>query len=160
MRYIPLVIIFLLQISCSTEPRFTGQWYVEDSPSFYMSIAPTFGNPFDFEIQDEELEYREYSGFGGYDWGSSKVVATVKTTREERNIIDALSKEAIADTIAIYKRRLENDELVVVADGTSWYIQSGVSPFVSIRTNQPDSKAFEELLDLLNSIVTRGASGA
>jgi len=155
MKYIYILFTMLLVCSCSKSPRYTGQWFVEKSPSFYLSIAPTFDKPYEYEVLDNTLVYREYSGLGGYNWGSRKVVAKSDITREEQEKIRSLTLDAIADTISLEKKRSESGEFIVVLDGISWYIQSDVGPFLSIRTNNPESQAFNDLVVLLNSILER-----
>lgn len=160
MKQFALILTAMLVCSCSMNPGYTGQQFVEDSPTFYLSLAPSFHKPCEYEIRDKKLVYREYSGLGGYGWGRRKDVATSSISQEHQDKIRALTLEAIADTISIEKWRRENDEMVVVTDGTTWYIQSDIGPFLSISTNNPESKAFKELLTLLNSILGRKMGGA
>ena len=160
MKYIVTIIATLFLFSCSSHPGYTGQQFVEESPTFYMSIAPSFDKPYEYEVKDRILEIRAYSGLGGYGWGSRKVIATSSISQEEQEKIRSLSLEAIADTINIEKKRRENGEMVVVTDGVTWYIQSDIGPFLSISTNNPESEAFGELHDLLDSIAKQVTGGA
>jgi hypothetical protein len=155
MKYI-IVFLSVLLCSCSSNPKYTGQQFDWDNPVFYLSLAPSFAKPVEYEVQDNILVYREYSGLGGYKWGSRKVIDEVKISREEKNKLDELTHQAIADTIIVEKKRNESGEIIVVADGTVWYIQSGIVPFLSISTNNPESEAFSKILALLNVILERG----
>lgn len=160
MKHYFLILTALLVCSCSTNPGYTGQQFVEDSPTFYMSIAPSFHKPCEYEVHERTLVYREYSGAGGYNWGHRTVVATSKISQEQQDKIRSLTLDAIANTISIEQFRKENDEEVLVTDGTTWYIQSDIGTFVSISTNNPESKAFVELRDLLNSILNQSTGCA
>ena len=141
--------------SCSSSPKYTGQGYDPKSPDFYLSLAPSFSVPFEYEVQGGFLIYREYSGLGGYNWGTSRVLAKKEISREEKNRLDELSLQAIEDTINIEQERNSSGEIIVVMDGTEWYIQTGISPFLSISTNNPESKAFNKIRNLLVSILER-----
>lgn len=160
MKLITIIISVFLLCSCSTTPEYTGQQFSEDSPDFYLSIAPSFDKPYEYEIHDTTLVLREYSGLGGYDWGRKNLVAKVTVTLKEQEKIRRLTFKAIADTIHIEEERRKRGELVVVADGTSWYIQSGIVPFLSIRTNNIESNAFGELKSHLDFILKRGSNDA
>ena len=155
MKSLLISLAVILVCSCSTHPSYTGQRYVEESPTFYLSIAPSFQAPSEYEVRNNTLFFREYSGFGGFDWGSRKVVAVSEIGREQQDKIRALTLKAIADTISIESERSRAGAVVVVADGTQWYIQSDTNQFFSLSTNNPESEAFSDLLILLNSILGR-----
>ena len=160
MKYTVILFTTLFVYSCSTNPGYTGQKFVEESPTFYLSIAPSFGKPYEYEVQNNTLVFREYSGLGGYNWGARKVVVTSEISQEVQQNLRALTLEAIADTISIEKKRRESGEIVFVADGTTWYIQSDNGAFLSISTNNPESEAFSQILALLNSILKQMPSDA
>ena len=160
MKYIVIIITTLFLFSCSTYQGYTGQRFVEESPTFYLSIAPSFAEPYEYEVKNRVLVFRKYSGLGGYNWGRKRVVAKSGISQEEQESIRALTLEAIADTISIEKKRKESGEVIVVLDGTGWYIQSDLDPFLTISTNNPESKAFSELLNLLKLILKREPSNA
>jgi hypothetical protein len=156
MKFIIIFLLFISLCSCSTNQRYTGQGFDPDNPTFYLSLAPSFGKPFEYELLfDNTLVYREYSGLGGYKWGTKKVIAKIVISREEEKELNALALEAIADTIKFEQVRNKSGVLEFVSDGTGWYLQSGIVPFVSVSTNNPESKAFSEILTLLNSALER-----
>ena len=155
MKYI-IVFLSVLLCSCSSNPKYTGQKFNSHHSIFYLSLAPSFGKPVEYEVQGNILLHREYSGLGGYKWGSRRIIVEAAISREEVNKLDELTQQAIADTIVVENRRNESGENIVVADGTGWYIQSGIVPFLAISTNNPESEAFSEILTLLNVILKRG----
>lgn len=152
MKYIAILLVWFLS-SCSSSPNFTGQVFDEKTPFFYLSIAPSFDKPYEYEIRNDILVLREYSGLGGYNWGTKRVVAKSEMSQEVQAKISKLAQEAIADTIRIEKNRTEVGDVVLVMDGTNWYIQLDVGYFLSISTNNPESKAFNELHSLLKLIL-------
>ena len=100
-----------------------------------MSVAPSFSEPFEYEINSDELTLREYDGLGGYDWGRKKEVSRVKITLEQEKNIRKLSIATIIESI---EKEQEGEEIVVM-DGTSWYVLTdfGFGPFLSYSTNNP-----------------------
>ena len=155
MKYFTIIPILVLLCSCASSPKYSGQRYESERPFFYMSLAPSFSKPFEYEVQGNTLIYREYSGKGGYNWGTRKVVAKKEISREEKNKLDQLTLQAIEDTINIEQERNKTGELVVVMDGTNWFIQSGIVPLLSIRTNNIESSAYNKIKNLLDSILGR-----
>ena len=73
--------------SCASHQTKTGQRFYEDSPSFYLSIAPSFSVPKEYEVVENSLILRTYSGAGGYNWGKRKEqLRKTLTTVQEKEI--------------------------------------------------------------------------
>lgn len=138
-------------VSCANND-FTGQRFSEDSPEFYLSIAPSFSQPYEYELNGESLVLREYNGLGGYEWGKSTEVSRVKVTQEQNAKIRELSVSAIDQALLEEQSGID----VVVMDGVSWYLLSdyGFGPFLSVKTNNPP-KSFYDLQEYLDGILPR-----
>ncbi len=137
-------------VSCANNDFKIGQRFSEDSPEFYLSIAPSFSQPYEYELSGESLVVREYSGLGGYDWGKSIEVSRAQVTREQSEKIRELSVSAIKEALLEEQSGID----VVVMDGVSWYLLSdyGFGSFLSAKTNNP-SKLFYDLQEYLNEIL-------
>ncbi len=151
LKFFLATIAVLFLSSCTTSQFKTGQSFVEDSPDFYLSIAPSFGNPFEYEISSGKIIFREYSGKGGYDWG--KITNTIHKTIDanQQAKIRELTVTAVKDAVVSEQNGID----VVVVDGTSWYILSdyGFGPFLSISTNNPPD-SFYAVKEYVENIFT------
>lgn len=151
MKKIIILIILFAVVSCASNNFKTGQRFSEDSPEFYLSIAPSFSKPLEYELRGDRLVVREFSGLGGYDWGKSIEVSNVQVTQEQSERVRALSVAAVEE--ALHEEQSGID--VIVMDGVSWYLLSdyGFGPFLSAKTNNPP-KSFYDLQEYLNGIVS------
>lgn len=141
MNRLLILTVLIATTSCTFNEFRAGQRFEKESPSFYMSVAPSFSQPFEYEINSDELVLREYSGLGGYDWGRKKEVFRVKVTLEQKKNIRQLSIATISESIAEEK---EGEEIVVM-DGTSWHVLTdfGFGPFLSYSTNNPGDTMYK-----------------
>lgn len=153
MKCIIVLSILLSSISCSSHQKCTRQYFQDDAPVFYISIAPSFDKPSDFEVKNNQLIYRQYSGLGGYKWGSKKVVASSGISLAEQEKLHALILQAFADAVRIQKEQTENGEEIVTLDGSEWLIQSNFYQPLSIGITNPNSKVFYELINFLESVL-------
>ena len=146
--FLTLLMAFLLS-ACTSHVK-TGQVYLEDSPSFYMSVAPSYSAPFEYELVSDTLIFREYSGSGGNDWGTSKEVARETLSTAQKNKLRELSVAAVKSSV----QQAEVNEAIIVLDGTSWYLLTdyGFGPFLSTSTNDPQEN-FYQLRDYVNGIL-------
>ncbi|WP_028886803.1 hypothetical protein [Teredinibacter turnerae] len=151
MKKIIILIVLFVLASCASDSFKTGQRFSEDSPEFYLSIAPSFSKPYEYELIGDRLTVREYSGLGGYEWGKSIEVSVVQVTRKQHEKIRALSVTAVREAL---KEEQEGIEILVM-DGVSWYLLSdyGFGSFLSAKTNNPP-KSFYTLQKYLNEIVS------
>lgn len=149
-KIVTLLALFAL-VSCANNDFKTGQRFSESSPDFYLSIAPSFAKPYEYELINNSLFFREYSGVGGYDWGKSNEISKAQVTREQSEKIRQLSVAAIKEAILEEQSGID----VVVMDGVSWYLLSdfGFGPFLSAKTNNPP-KAFYSLQKYLDGILS------
>ncbi|MFO1368446.1 MAG: hypothetical protein U1F46_05570 [Marinagarivorans sp.] len=151
MNQLLILLVLITTTSCTFNKFRAEQHFEEKNPSFYMSVAPSFSQPFEYEINSDELVLRKYYGLGGYNWGRKKEVCRVKVTLEQKNNIRQLSIATIRESITEEKE----DEEIVVMDGTSWYILTdfGFGPFLSYSTNNPGDTMYRlrEYLDTLAS---------
>lgn len=149
MKQTIILVMAMLLSSCAINPTKTGQRFSENSPTFYMSIAPSFSAPYEYEVIDDNLIFRKYTGLGGYKWGKKKEQSrkTISIAQEEK--IRALAIAAVKESIP---EQAEID--VIVMDGTNWYILTdyGFGPFLSASTNNPPN-GFYELQKYLDSIL-------
>lgn len=151
MKKIILLIILFLVASCANDAFRTGQRFSEDDPEFYLSIAPSFSQPYEYELSAGSLIFREYSGLGGYGWGKSAEVSRTEVTQEQSEKIRELSVLAIKEALLEEQSATE----IVVIDGVSWYLLSdyGFGPLVSVKTNNPP-KLFYDLQEYINGILS------
>lgn len=151
MKHLLVILIIFATTSCTFNNFRTGQRFEEESPYFFMSVAPSFSEPFEYEISSDELILREYDGLGGYDWGRGKEVSRVKVTLEQERNIRELSIATIIESI----KEEESGEEIVVLDGTSWYILTdfGFGPFLSYSTNNPGDSIYK-LHGYLNNLLS------
>ena len=136
--------------SCASHQTKTGQRFYEDSPSFYLSIAPSFSAPKEYEVVENSLILRTYSGAGGYNWGKRKEqLIKILTTAQEQEI----RKLAVAAVKESTEEDQAGDE-VIIMDGIGWYILTdyGLGPFLSVSTNNPPN-SFYELEKYLESLL-------
>ena len=66
------MLLVVMLSSCAPYQTKTGQRFYEGSPSFYLSVAPSFSAPKEYEVVANSLILRTYSGAGGYNWGKRK----------------------------------------------------------------------------------------
>lgn len=72
MKLAIILIVAMVLSSCAINQNKTGQHFSENSPTFYMSIAPSFSAPYEYEVISNNLILRKYSGLGGSKWGIKK----------------------------------------------------------------------------------------
>lgn len=136
--------------SCAGHKAKTGQRFSENNPDFYLSIAPSFAVPHEYEVASNSLVLRKYSGVGGYNWGKSREQSRKTLTAAQEQKIRELAIAAVKESIQEEQAGID----VVVMDGTGWYMltDSGFGPFLSVSTNNPP-KSFYELQKYLESIL-------
>lgn len=145
-----ILILALMLSACAGHQSKTGQRFSESSPEFYLSIAPSFAAPYEYEVVSNSLVIRKYSGVGGYNWG--------KSNEQSRKILAVSQKQKIRElAIAAVKESIQEEQAgieVVVMDGTGWYLLTdyGLGPFMSVSTNNPPN-SFYELQKYLESIL-------
>lgn len=151
-RLLMLSVLFAIA-SCTFNARKPGQYFNDECPTFYMSIAPSFSHPFEYEITSVVLVVREYSGLGGYNWGRRKEVARVKVTPQQEKDIRQMSMAAITQSIV----EANEVEDIIVLDGTSWYVLSDTDmdsgPFLACSTNNPGD-TFYKLHNYMKTLIT------
>lgn len=149
MKYAFIILCIFSFTSCTFNEFRTGQRFEEESPDFYMSIAPSFSEPYEYEIHYNNLFYREYNGLGGYDWGRAQEVSKVEITLEQMKHIRELAITAIKESI---EEQLGHE--ILVMDGVSWYLITdfGLGPFLAAKTNNP-SDSFYQLRNYLNELL-------
>lgn len=140
MKRILILLILLLTTSCALNSFKTGQRFDEGRPSFYMFVAPSFSNPFEYEIDSGELIFREYEGIGCYECTRKKEIYRVRLTSEHQKNIRELLVATIGESI---DEEQEGREIIVL-DGTSWNVISnyGFGPFLSYSTNNPGQSMY------------------
>lgn len=152
-KYMKLHIILILALmlsACAGHQLKTGQHFSEKSPEFYLSIAPSFAAPYEYEVVSNYLVLRKYNGLGGYNWGKSK--------EQSRNILTVSQEQKIRElAIAAVKESIQEEQVgieVIVMDGTGWYLLTdyGLGPFMSVSTNNPPN-SFYALEKYLESIL-------
>jgi hypothetical protein len=145
-----ILILAVMLSSCAGHQAKTGQRFSENMPDFYLSIAPSFAAPHEYEVSSNFLFFREYSGVGGYNWGKSKEQSRKTLTVAQEQKIRELAVAAVKESIQEEQAGID----VVVMDGTGWYILTdyGVGPFFSVSTNNP-TNSFYELQKYLESIL-------
>ena len=151
MRLLLILITILSMSSCVNHQPNRGQYFIMDNrSSFYLSIAPSFDAPYEYEISLNNLVLRKFDGLGGYEWGKSKDVSSTTLTREQQQMVRLLAITAIKNTILEEEKGID----VVVKDGTSWHIQSdyGLGPSLSASTNNPP-QSFFELRDFIEGLL-------
>lgn len=149
MKQTIILIMAMLLSSCTINQTKTGQHFSENSPAFYMSIAPSFSAPYEYEVIDDNLIFRKYTGLGGHNWGKKKEQSRKTLSNEQEKKIRELAIAAIKESIPEHE---ETD--VIVMDGTGWYILTdyGFGPFLSASTNNSPN-GFYELQKYLDSIL-------
>lgn len=144
-----LILAFFVS-SCTGNIPKTGQRFQENSPSFYLSIAPSFSSPQEYEVISNVLVHRVCNGLGGYNWG--------KCNEQSRKTLVVTQEETIRNlAVAAVKASIQEEQIgneVLVMDGTGWYIMSdyGLGSFYSVSTNNPPD-SFHELLKYLESLL-------
>ena len=139
--------------ACVGQNRTRGQYfYAEDSPAFYLSLAPSFNAPYEYIIRDNKLYLRELDGHGGYNWGRSNETESVLLTRGDEKKIRYLVIAAVKEAALEEEKGID----VIVMDGTNWFIQSsyGFGPSVAISTNNPP-ESFFDLKDFIDSLLQK-----
>lgn len=146
---ITMLLIVMLS-SCAPYQTKTGQRFYDGSPSFYLSVAPSFSAPKEYEVVANSLILRTYSGAGGYNWGKRKEKLKKTLTTAQEKEIRKLAIAAVKESIQEEQAGVE----VIVMDGTGWYILTdyGLGPFLSVSTNNPPN-SFYELEKYLESLL-------
>lgn len=135
-----LLVLFLC--SCASQKQIRGNYFFDDkSPFFYLAIAPTFSEPWEYEITSDHLILKEYDGLGGYEWGNATVTASIEVTKEQEAELRRLTVAAIKDVILEEEKGID----VIVMDGTNWFLHSdyGFGPGLVTSTNNPTDSFFE-----------------
>jgi hypothetical protein len=136
-----IILLVLMLCSCASHQTKTGQRFYENGPSFYLSIAPSFSTPKEYEVVANHLVLRTYSGTGGYNWGRKreKLRRTLTTAQEQE--IRELAVAAVKESIQEEQAGTE----VIVMDGVGWYILTdyGQGPFLSVSTNNPTNSFYK-----------------
>ena len=150
MKNLLLSLLLFLTFGCAQNNDYrTGQRFAINDPDLYMSIAPSFRKPYEFELKGEILIYSQYSGAGGYKWGIKSDIREAKLTPEQIKKIRKLSLYAI-DSALDYE---QGSELDIVLDGTFWYLQINFKSFVVATALTPRSFKFVVLENYLMSIM-------
>ena len=157
MKILFIYILVAFTVSCSNMGGYrTGQRFAINDPDLYLSIAPTFKSPYEFELKGSVLTYAKYSGHGGYNWGSKEKVQAAELTTEQLEKIRVLSLAAI-ESVVKYE---QSESLEVVLDGTFWYLQANFKSFVVVTTSVPQGTEFAELEGFLLGIIKGGLPNA
>ncbi len=145
-----LLILLLLSLSaCATKQYKTGEWFNEESPEFYISLAPSFKAPYEYELKSGQITFRKYGGLGGYDWGKVIYTSNRIISKQQEEAIRKLAVTAIKEAAIEDEKGID----VFVADGTGWYIMTdyGFGPFLSVSTNNPPD-SFYSLKQYIESL--------
>jgi hypothetical protein len=126
-----------------------------DSPFARIQIAPTFENPIEYELTRHEpymLIYSEYTGKGGYNWGSRGKITQISLSEEQH-------AKAI-ELLTVCLTTLPQNDQALGPDGTSWVLETTAFQYLKtiiwepeLETAQRGYSGLIELENYLNQLV-------